>query len=60
MRTPTPGDKLWPSMHSDGGHDTRVRLRATLLLDDCPPGSGGFTLCLGPLGAFNRSSRFPQ
>lgn len=49
MRTPTPGDKLWPSMHSDGGHDTRVRLRATLLLDDCPPGSGGFTLCPGPL-----------
>ena len=51
QRTPTPGDKFWPSMHSDGGHDSRVRLRATLFLDDCPKGSGGFTLWKGSHGA---------
>ena len=49
QRTPTSGDKLWPSMHSDGGGETRVRLRATALIDDCPPGHGGVTLWRGSL-----------
>jgi hypothetical protein len=47
QRTPTSGDKFWPSVHSDGGGDSRVRLRATAFIDDCPPGSGGFTLWKG-------------
>jgi hypothetical protein len=35
----------YPGCHSDGGaQDSRVRLRATAFIDDCPPGAGGFTL----------------
>ena len=36
QRTPTSGDKFWPSMHSDGGGESRVRLRATAFIDACP------------------------
>ena len=53
VRTNTPGAKFWSGMHSDGGHDTRSRLRATLFLDDCPQGSGGFTLWKGSHGAMH-------
>ena len=37
----------YAGMHSDGGIEGRIRLRATAFIDDCPPGSGGFTMWRG-------------
>jgi hypothetical protein len=55
----------YAAMHSDGGFESRVRLRATAFIDDCPPGSGGFTLwkashtkvCVCQLGAWPGAGR---
>lgn len=37
----------YAGMHSDGGVEGRIRLRATAFIDDCPPGCGGFTIWRG-------------
>lgn len=37
----------YAGMHSDGGVEGRIRLRATAFIDDCPPGCGGFTMWRG-------------
>ena len=41
----------YAGMHSDGGIEGRIRLRATAFIDECPPGSGGFTMWRGSHGA---------
>ena len=37
-----PGNLGPSSCHTDGGQDSRVRLRATAFIADCPEGSGGW------------------
>ena len=37
-----PGNPGPSSCHTDGGQDSRVRLRATAFIADCPEGSGGW------------------